>query len=56
VIDPDLLAILACPGCKGGLRYEEARDRLVCDHCRLRFRIEEDIPIMLLDEAEAFDG
>ena len=56
VIDQKLLDILACPGCKGPLRYEEDRNALVCDSCRLRFRIEDGIPIMLLDEAEKIDG
>lgn len=56
VIDPNLLDILACPGCKGSLEYEADRDALVCNACRLRFRIEDGIPIMLLDEAEKLDG
>lgn len=56
MIDDDLLAILACPGCKGPLDYEKDRDALLCASCRLRFRIEEGIPIMLLDEAERMEG
>jgi len=56
VIDQHLLDILACPGCKGAVRYEEDRNALVCDRCRLRFRIEDDIPVMLLDEAENLDA
>jgi uncharacterized protein YbaR (Trm112 family) len=55
VIDRKLLDILACPGCKGPLTYEADRDALVCEACRLRFRIEDDIPIMLLEEAEKIE-
>ena len=51
-IDKQLLDILACPKCKGPVILEEAGAGLVCDACRLRYRIEDDIPIMLIDEAE----
>ena len=53
----DLLDILACPkcvrdpGCTGKLEYREVENQLVCHHCRLSYRIEDDIPIMLIDEA-----
>lgn len=46
----DLLDILACPQCRGPLRTEEAA--LCCDACRLRYRVEDGIPVMLIDEAE----
>jgi hypothetical protein len=39
------------PGCTGELEYREAEKQLVCVHCRLIYRIEDDIPIMLIDEA-----
>lgn len=48
---PELLEILVCPKCKGDLEYREARQELVCHACRLVYRIEDDIPIMLIDEA-----
>jgi uncharacterized protein len=51
----DLLEILACPKCKGGLRLEDMPLSLCCDSCRLRYRIEDDIPIMLIDEADKLD-
>jgi uncharacterized protein YbaR (Trm112 family) len=49
-ISPDLLEILACPVCKTSVRLEG--DKLVCDNCGRRYRIEDGIPIMLIDEAE----
>jgi uncharacterized protein YbaR (Trm112 family) len=49
-VDPALLEILACPKCK--TRVELAEDRLVCVKCGRRYRIEDGIPIMLIDEAE----
>ena len=48
----DLLAILACPQCKGALRHEPELPALVCAACRLRFPIRDDIPVMLVAEAE----
>ncbi|WP_084318691.1 Trm112 family protein [Deferrisoma camini] len=47
----DLLDILACPQCKGELEYREAENALLCHACRLRYRVEDDIPVMLIDEA-----
>ncbi len=53
-ISPDLLAILVCPVCKGDLVYDAQADTLTCNACRLRYRIVDDIPVMLADEAEKF--
>lgn len=52
-IDPKLLEILVCPKCRGELEYDERDQTLTCHGCKLRYRIEDDIPIMLIDEAEA---
>jgi hypothetical protein len=54
MIDPKLLEILACPGCKGDLIYDKENQKLVCEKCRLKYPIKDDIPIMLLDQAEKF--
>ncbi len=53
-LSPELLGILVCPACKGDLVYEESAQRLTCNACRLRYRIVDDIPVMLSDEAERF--
>lgn len=50
----ELLKILACPVCKGPLRYDEKENKLICDRCRLKYPIKEGIPIMLESEAEKF--
>ncbi|MDP2470671.1 MAG: Trm112 family protein [Candidatus Palauibacterales bacterium] len=52
-IDPKLLEILVCPKCRGELEHRETEQALLCHSCRLRYRIEDDIPVMLIDEAEA---
>lgn len=53
-LDEDLLEILVCPKCKGELEYRPEEDELLCHECRLRYEVEDDIPIMLIDEAEEF--
>lgn len=50
-LDPRLLAILVCPKCRSELEYREAEQELRCPVCRLAYRVEDDIPIMLIDEA-----
>lgn len=51
-INKELLAILACPQCKGDIYLNEKEDGLICDRCKLRYEIKDDIPIMLIDEAK----
>jgi uncharacterized protein YbaR (Trm112 family) len=52
---PELRALLVCPKCKGALEYREAPpEQLVCHACRLAYAVEDDIPIMLIDEARSF--
>ena len=53
-IDQELLDILACPKCKGPVIPEDGGKFLVCYNCRLKYRVEDDIPVMLIDEAEKF--
>lgn len=54
MIDEKLLEILACPKCKGELEYKKEEDKLICYECRLIYHIDDDIPVMLIDEAETF--
>ncbi len=54
-LSKELLDILACPQCKGEVKLTDAGDGLVCQHCKLLYRIEDDIPIMLIDEARRIE-
>jgi uncharacterized protein YbaR (Trm112 family) len=54
MLEKDLLDILACPKCKGDLEYKQKEEQLVCHKCRLIYHIKDDIPVMLIDEAEKF--
>ena len=52
-ISKALLDILACPKCKGNIYLNEEEDGLICDRCKLLYEIKNDIPIMLIDEANS---
>lgn len=52
MIEKDLLDILVCPACKKSLVYEEPRQRLICKDCKKAYPIREEIPVMLIEEAE----
>jgi uncharacterized protein YbaR (Trm112 family) len=55
-LSPQLLEILVCPKCKGDLQYRtDPEEVLVCHACRLVYVVEDDIPIMLIDEARPLD-
>jgi len=54
-LDPQLLDILACPEDKGPLLYFESEDALYNPRLKRRYAIRDDIPIMLIDEAETVD-
>lgn len=51
-MDKELLDILACPKCKQKVSLNDEGTWLVCESCRLRYPVEDDIPIMLVDRAE----
>lgn len=50
----ELMEILACPKCKQGVELAEDGQSINCSNCRLRFPVRDDIPVMLIDEAEEF--
>ncbi len=52
MIDKELLEILACPACKGEIKYDQENEKLICQKCGRRYPIREGIPVMLIDEAE----
>jgi uncharacterized protein YbaR (Trm112 family) len=51
-ISSELLEILVCPKCKGELVLAASQDGLICNPCGLKYEIRDDIPIMLIDEAQ----
>lgn len=54
-MDKRLLDILVCPVSKAPLRYDKARQELVCEQSGLAYPIREGIPVMLESEARRLD-
>ena len=54
-LDPRLLEILACPQDKGPLLYFEDESSLYNPRLKRRYTVRDDIPVMLVDEAESVD-
>ncbi len=58
MLKKELLEIVVCPNCKGPLDYQyqpEAQpplEKLICPACRFAYPVVDDIPIMLIDQAE----
>jgi uncharacterized protein YbaR (Trm112 family) len=52
-VDKKLLEILACPNCRGEVEYLQDENVIVCrGECGYRYPVRDDIPVMLIDEAE----
>ena len=52
-LDARLLEILACPSDKGPLLYFADEERLYNPRLRLCYRVDDGIPVMLMDEADS---
>jgi hypothetical protein len=50
-MDKKLLDLLVCPVTKGPLIYDKEKHELISKSARLAYPIEDDIPVMLEDEA-----
>ena len=51
MVNKEILEVLVCPKCKGGLELKGA-EGLLCKKCRLIYPIRNGIIIMLEDEAK----
>jgi uncharacterized protein YbaR (Trm112 family) len=56
MLSQDLLAILRCPLDPEHSRLSLEGDRLVCQRCAVRFRIKDDFPVLVAEEAELPPG
>ena len=50
-MDKKLLEILVCPVSKAPLKYDEAKQELICHASGLAYPIKDGIPVMLEEEA-----
>ncbi|HEX9711405.1 MAG TPA: Trm112 family protein [Actinomycetota bacterium] len=52
-VSKELIDILICPNCHGQIEYDEAGGKIRClGDCKYVYPVRDDIPIMLIDEAE----
>lgn len=51
-LSEQLLQKLACPECKGKLKYDEQKEQLICENCRVQYSVTDNIPVLLTDKAE----
>ncbi len=54
-LDSKLLEILACPQDHGPLLYFASEDHLYNPRLKRKYAVRDEIPIMLIDEAETVD-
>ncbi len=54
-ISAELLEILVCPACRSKVQVKPDNSGLKCVNCRRVYPIEDDIPVMLMDEAKIED-
>jgi uncharacterized protein YbaR (Trm112 family) len=48
----ELLDIIACPKCKGKVELAQDQQALLCHNCQLSYAIRDNIPIMIIEEAQ----
>lgn len=51
-LNEKLLEILACPQCRGSVRWDKEAGGIICDQCKLLYEVKNDIPVMLVEEAK----
>ncbi len=54
-LSTELMKILVCPQCHGELLLLADETGLTCHACRLKYPVHDDIPIMLIEEAERIE-
>jgi len=49
---------LVCPKCRGHLIYKKIKEKemLICKNCRVYYPVEDEIPILLTEDAVSIDG
>lgn len=48
-ISKEIFDILACPACKGDLKYSNDKKGLICTGCKKKYPIKDGIPVLLVE-------
>ena len=51
-LNKELIEILACPKCKGGLNLRTDESAFECPRCKLAYKVTDDIPNFIIEEAQ----
>ena len=51
-LNRELIDILACPKCKGGLKLRDDQSAFECGHCKLAYVVIGEIPNFIIEEAQ----
>ncbi len=51
MLSKELLNFICCPKCKSDLEYDEKQNILICNTCKVYYKVVDDIPILLESEA-----
>jgi uncharacterized protein YbaR (Trm112 family) len=52
MIPAQMIKMVVCPACHGGLRFNEDFTKLRCVDCGKRYKVLDGIPVLLAQEAE----
>ncbi|RMF16475.1 MAG: Trm112 family protein [Gammaproteobacteria bacterium] len=55
-MDKKLLSLLACPVCKGELKYNSEKKELICRADGMAFPVRDGVPVMLESEARTLSA
>lgn len=53
MLDKKILDFIVCPQCKSDLEFDG--EFLICKNCQLKYPVRDDIPILLIEEAQKID-
>jgi uncharacterized protein len=53
-LDPEFVALLRCPKCRGVLLQNKTPDGFACAVCALFYAVDDDLPNFLIDEAKGW--
>ena len=51
-LDPEFVALLRCPKCRGALLRSKSPDGFACEVCSLFYSVEDDLPNFLIEQAK----
>ena len=53
-LDPEFVALLRCPKCRGALLQNKSPQGFACTVCALFYAVDDDLPNFLVEEAQAW--